>query len=745
MRRNCSYLSAIVSTLLLFSSLSFGQAWSGIVAPSRAIDWSHAGLPTPTLPDGETVPNPWTPPSRTLCTTLTPSGGDDAPQINAAVSSCGQGTYILLNQTSSTVPFQINSALRLGGSYTSGHNYVTVRGNGPMSTKVQMGASGAIYIGAAEPNPRIPLASNPAKGATSVTLSSAPSGLVSGQIAWLEQCDDGISGTGCGSGTHTDTGGLYFCGNSACSMYGSDTDATYLERQFVLVTSVSGNTVNFTPGIYMPNWSTAKTVGLAWQGGSYQATGIGLEDFTLVETLNASIGVDFSSAYASWIKGVRIINMGSSSTNDITLAGISGSTKNVLVANNYVGNPPSSAINEIFGFGWDSDDLIINNIITGGTAEGTGSAQGDVMAYNYFRDTWPGQPYGYIQHTSGSALILLEGNQMPRASDDDTWGTHNLNTFFRNNFNCYDPPWTGGAAYQALSFGAYSRFENAIGNTLGSLNSTGSPVCPTYSSTTSPYIFAINLGGGNNSPSDALTGLSLLRWGNYAICSGDSHCNNASNFDSKENPLSLTGAAAAFNNLSSPSSTLPASFFISGNAPSWFNVCTTWSAFPGTCAGSQSTPYPPIGPDVTNGRTDSAGHAADIPAAVAYNNLPIDPAYQQSFTVTGSNWIGGIETLTVSGFTGAQGGFQLTGANSACVPTSGVSYTGHSGEILMTAASTTSISYVLPANPSVQCTGTAKWPDIRQFDERVYGSNSGGAGGGGGSISPPTNLSAVVN
>jgi hypothetical protein len=522
-------------------------------------------------------------------------------------------------------------------------------------------------------------------------------------------------------------------------MYGSDTDVTYLERQFVVVTSISGNTVHFTPGIYLPNWSTAKTAGLAWQGGSYQAYGIGLEDFTVVETLNGSVGVDFSSAYASWIKGVRIINMGSSSTNDITLAGISGSTKNILVANNYIGNPPNSTINEIFGFGWDSDDLILNNIISGGTMVGTGSTQGDVIAYNYIRDTWPGQPYGNFQHQSGSAFTLMEGNQIPRMSDDDTFGTHNLNTFFRNNFNCYDPPWTGGQNYQALSFGAYARFENAIGNTLGSLNSAGNPVCPAYSSTNSPYLFAINLSGGNNNPSDSLTGLTLLRWGNYVICSGDSHCNKASNFDTLENPINLAGAAALFNNLPLPSTTLPASLFLNG-APSWFNICATWSSFPTGCSGTQTAPFPAIGPDVTNGRTDSAGHANDIPAAVAYKNLPIDPAYQKSFTATASSWSGGIETLTVSGFSGAQGGIQLAGANTACLPTSGLSFTGNSGEILMTAASATSISYVLPANPSAQCTGTVKWPDIRQFDERVYGSNSGGSA----SVSPPTDLSAVI-
>jgi hypothetical protein len=58
----------------------------------------------------------------------------------------------------------------------------------------------------------------------------------------------------------------------------------------------------------------------------------------------------------------------------------------------------------------------------------------------------------------------------------------------------------------------------------------------------------------------------------------------------------------------------------------------------------------------------------------------------------------------------------------------------------MTAASATSISYALPANPSIQCTGTVKWPDIRQFDDRVYASAPGGSS----SVSPPTNLNALV-
>ncbi len=727
MRRDCSHLFPLISILFLSSTLSYGQAWSGILAPSRAIDWSRAGLPTPILPDGENVPNPWTPPTRTLCTTLNPSGGDDAPQINAAVSGCAQGTYVLLN----TGTFTIGSLLRLGGSYTSNHNYVTVRGNGPMNTKIQMtGSSAGISIGANQNQAAINLASNPAQGSTSVTLSSTPN-VGAGQIAWLEQCDDGITGNPCNSGTHSDPGGLYFCGyDTGCtSDSGGGTNPTYLETQMVHVISVVGNTVNFTPGIYLSNWSTNRTARLASNLLQYQANGIGLEDFTLIEAEGVSGGISLSTTYASWIKGVRIIYMGSSANNDIS---ISQSAKNVLVANNYIAGRPDGGIHEILGYGYDSDNLILNNIIDGGTMVGTGHTSGDVLAYNYIRDTYALQPYGNFQHQPGSALTLMEGNQLPRHSDDDTWGTHTLNTYFRNNFACWDTPYAGQQALQALTVEAYARFENAIGNVLGSLVG-GSPICPNYTGVSpTPYLFKVDGGNSPNNPSDAFSGSSLLRWGNYAICTGNSHCNNTSNFDSAENPTTLTGAAAAYNNLASPSSALPASFFLPSGIPSWFSTCTTWTTFPTSCAAAQTPPFPAIGPDVTGGRTDAAGHAYDIPAAVAFKNLPIDSAYQGSYSITGSSWSSGVETLTVSGFAQNQGGFQITGVP-ACNNPAGTDF-------LMTASSATSISYALASNPGSCAGGTLKWPDVRQFDERVYGNESGGSS----SPNPPTGLAAVV-
>ncbi len=66
---------AVIQFALLLLLPVIAQAqdkWSGVISTSRAIDWTGAGL-TATLPDGETAPNPWTPPPRSTICTLTTS------------------------------------------------------------------------------------------------------------------------------------------------------------------------------------------------------------------------------------------------------------------------------------------------------------------------------------------------------------------------------------------------------------------------------------------------------------------------------------------------------------------------------------------------------------------------------------------------------------------------------------------------------------------------------------------------
>src|ERR1039458_1300590 len=128
MRRDCWHLSPLISMLVLFSTLSYGQAWSGTLASSRAINWGNAGLPA-SLPDGETTPNPWTPPTRTQCGSTISSGASPST-INAALAACAAGHFVLLGPGT----FTFNSTNLT--MYTQ--NGVTLRGSGPMSTTLTL-------------------------------------------------------------------------------------------------------------------------------------------------------------------------------------------------------------------------------------------------------------------------------------------------------------------------------------------------------------------------------------------------------------------------------------------------------------------------------------------------------------------------------------------------------------------------------------------------------------------------------
>src|SRR5579863_4028671 len=234
MRRDCTHLFPLISTLLLFSTLSFGQSWSGVLSPNRAIDWGQAGLPA-TFPDGETTPNPWTPPTRTQCgSTLSPlgSGRDDVPQISSAISSCSVAHYVLLGSGT----FTINSKLALDGSKN-----VTMRGSGAQNTKFNMGSSGTITLGDASSGGSCSLTSGSNYSQGSSVLSCTGSTPPVGSPVQIKQCDTGISGSGCTTGTEADNGSVWICGEqTVCSNQGANGGHEF-QAQTAVVTAVSGN------------------------------------------------------------------------------------------------------------------------------------------------------------------------------------------------------------------------------------------------------------------------------------------------------------------------------------------------------------------------------------------------------------------------------------------------------------------------------------------------------------------------
>ncbi len=746
MRRSYLHLFPLIILISLSSAtFSYGQAWSGILASTRAIDWTQPGLPA-SLPDGETTPNPWTPPTRsTICQTL--SSGASASTINSAISACSSpsaGSVVLLKAGTYTV----NS----GEIDLYGKN-VSLRGAGPSQTTIILNG-GSFFMGRRSMAGSAAVTGGLSQGSTSITVSNA-SGISAGMIIQMYQCDAPNSGNPCTTTVPTDNGGIWICGfTSNCNIDGGS--GIYRDQQQTfLVTHVSGTTLTISPGIYMSNWSTSQTATVEWNDfSSFPNIGLGLENLTIyTHAGGGAINIDYG--YASWITGVRFI--GSNTAGGNSVVEYEGN-KNTLFANNYIyGLDPASPNYSNYIFiepQRESDNLWLNNIYQVTAYRGLGHLEGDIIAYDYHRDTMANNASGFeengsFQHYPGVAFVLNEGNQQGLKRDDSTWGTHNFDTDFREYLECYDVPFFNKTSTSlGLVTGSFARFNNAIGNAIGSVNTAGSNIgCTAYQSTgVGTTAFVINDG-----PSDTLTGTGFMRWGNVTtIPQGtDTPANSGIRFVSSEVPSNLSSPNVALSNPVPVNDDLPASFFLGvtahpsgGTGLGWWKVCTAWTSFPSSCGAYTTQPFPTSGPDVTGGPYVN-GHAYDIPAKLAWQYLPTDSTYQNSYTVTGSSYSGTTETLTVTipGGWHIQGGFTPPAWSSACNPTSGLSYTGRDDdEILMTASTSTTISYELASNPGTSCTGTIKWPDVRQFDAAVYQADDSQND----PPAPPTGLAAVV-
>lgn len=619
---------------------------------------------------------------------------------------------------------------------------VSLRGSGPQSTTVTL-TSGLISFGISWNPGSCTWASGFAAGSTSLTMSGCTGpALVPGEMIYLTQCDSGFSGTGCATGSTSDNGAVYVCGdNNSCQI---DTDTGLQQHQYetVYASSVSGSgtiTVNFKPALKLTNWASGQTPLVTWEtsssaGNTANPYGNGLENMTVSvsgHSNNNSVSVDH--CYACWVKGVRFVGSGSAG------AVVLSFSTNSLLANNYMYPAISldSALLASIQVNNTSNSLVLNNISTSGfTMEGLGSNSNNVFSYNYGRDSFTIFAGNYMNdHHAWSGFDLFEGNQTGTLFDDNTWGTHDLQTWMRNYLPGGDLPYSL-TPVRSLQFDAYHRFENAVANSLGDATISQNYQSVPASVTTAPvYLIDIN---GN---SDPLVLSTLMRWGNCDTVTATCR------FQSSEVPTTLSGNAIPFQNSVPASHNVPCSFFMSafssapcsvhssgGTGLSWWKVCTSWSSFPASCSGTQTQTFPIAGPDITGGPYVN-GTAYDIPAAIAFKNLPIDTSLQNSYSITGSSWSGGIETLTISGLpdpTHLMGPFQVS---------SGACSTG-SGEAYMTGSSSTTVSYALVSNPG-SCSGASmKFPDVRQFDEAIYQSDpSGGGGAAGSALSGSSKLS----
>jgi hypothetical protein len=203
MKRIQSVLRILIALSLPAVAHAQGPAWSGIISPSRAIDWTGVGIP------GGVPSSSWPQCTTSACNTVTSAGTSvTAAQITAALASAPANTYVLLG------PGTYNFSG--GGQITfpaTGH--VVLRGSGANSTFLSIPASGGVgcVLGSAlicvnsndvsvigGPTPNIfSWTAGYAQGTNSITLSTATgAGLAAinpsnPTMVMLEQCETGFT------------------------------------------------------------------------------------------------------------------------------------------------------------------------------------------------------------------------------------------------------------------------------------------------------------------------------------------------------------------------------------------------------------------------------------------------------------------------------------------------------------------------------------------------------------------------
>jgi hypothetical protein len=225
----------------LISDLAFPAPWSGILPNGTAIDWSSAGIPGG-------IPN-----RTTICTTIPAAAcgigsADCTGTIQNALNSCPAGQVVLLG----TGTFLLKGAIQIPGN-------VTLRGQGAdqtiLNSMVTTGG-GVIQIGqwtlqwasGLVPSGNVLITSGATAGSQSIQVSDA-SNIQVGKFLLITELNEfplvSIAGT---EGDCT-----------WCSPF-NDNGARSL-GQVSQVTSVSGNTIGISPGLFrsmndaLPDWS----------------------------------------------------------------------------------------------------------------------------------------------------------------------------------------------------------------------------------------------------------------------------------------------------------------------------------------------------------------------------------------------------------------------------------------------------------------------------------------------------------
>ncbi len=571
--------------LFLFILLAFvpsaahAQAWSGILDPTRAIDWSTAGVPGG-IPSGS-----WTQCGSTIQASTYGNGASDATSgIQTALNGCGANQFVLL----SSGTFLINSYLVIPSN-------VVLRGGGANNTTLKLNGSGdsAIRFGNSSNSSQWPVAagtsttmSTASKGATSIAVASA-SGIGVGSLLMLTQTNYSYM-TEAGHG-----GTCSWCNGG----FGGDSG------QIVRVTNVAGTTLTIDPPLYI-NYSNSPVV---YRFNRAAAVNAGLESLK-ISSFNTgyTVVILMEGAYASWVKGVE--NDFADNAHMWMYHDTHCEVRDSFFHDGY-NHGPGGTDNQLTLGHKTSASLIINNIFWRQhvSVMFEWGSSGNVVAYNYLDGNYHQSQLSWHQsdidwHGAHPMMNLLEGNIGNFNQVDDYWGSSSHTTFFRTyakGAHQYVPPmnargalqvgsaqWEDGGNDFAYDVNDLQVYNNLVGVIAGSPHATSMGYAGVKISPASAFGNSVCIRYGYDGSNDA--SISLNTTYSTAFIHGVYDC--------------ALGISTWTNGVTQ---TLPASFFLSVK-PSWWGTL----------------PWPAIGPDVTGGNIAGVnGHANAIPAMNCFNTV----------------------------------------------------------------------------------------------------------------------------
>jgi len=557
----------ILVLLLLASIQCFGQAWSGIVDPSRAIDWQNVGAPH--IND-----------NRPQCG-ATIAAGASAASIQAALRGTGTG-YTSCNSTNYPNGFVIllgagefdptasievpsNATLRGSGSRSdTGTRLIPSTSSSPCTNFVLCSdSSDSNWV--TSPSNTANWTAGYSQGSTTISLSNV-SNLKVGSPIILDQVDD-----------QQDTGGFY----NGCE-YGADkvspaaNDGTYdpspactgfahpntMERGLGSLTTISGQqqivnvascttssgagdttfghsctsgtNITISPGIYAPNWRSSQSPGAWWS--SSPAFNAGIENMYVLIPLSAQ-GVEFFNCTGCWIKGLALV--ASTAVTDMTSPwhALSLTLSNHCTVRDSYHFGGGNVDTYGFGVTMGSDDLFENNI---GQYPGEGiinnsDCEGCVASFNFAVGTYYGSSSNWIEGSDvfhGVQLYqLFEGNIGEGIYADASHGTHANNTFFRNRWDGRELNGVNQTSSNtSVIWSTGARYNNIIANVFGTPGYHTNYKAVSGASSNTVSSSTITLGAYPEEPTnDPYVTVSSFLWGNWnSVSNAVLWCGNSS-------------------------------------------------------------------------------------------------------------------------------------------------------------------------------------------------------------------------